>query len=163
MNELMKEESRTVVSDDTVLREKKLGINGDAIVVVDDDPNDALLTKRGLTGLGLRNPIRIVLSGRELMSYLEGEGLYRDRLRFPYPTLILLDLHMPEKDGFAVLEWLRDHPVHSGISTVILSGSDELRRVTKAFQLGAKTFFTKPFNPVDLETAARDHGINIKF
>jgi CheY-like chemotaxis protein len=66
-----------------------------AILMADDDPDDRFLTKHAFTEHHVANPLLFVEDGVELLDYLRGAGKYADRVRFPLPGLILLDLNMP--------------------------------------------------------------------
>jgi CheY-like chemotaxis protein len=117
------------------------------VVIVDDDPYDALLAESVIDGLEPTFPVQI------LLAYLQGENLYQDRGHYPYPGLILLDLKMPGMDGFEVLKWIREHPAHSRIPIVVLSGMVDISgQVTKAYQMGAHSFLPKPVQQKDIQS-----------
>ena len=123
------------------------------VVIVDDDASDALLAEGVVDELDPRFPVQILSSGGDLVAYLQGEDLYHDRTLYPYPGLILLDLKMPKMDGFAVLQWLKDHPEHAQIPIVVLSGcADMAWQVTRAYQLGAHSFLPKPVQQQDIQS-----------
>ena len=122
-------------------------------VIVDDDPYDALLTEGVLDELQPRFPVQILTSGEDLVSYLQGNDLYKDRSQYPVPGLILLDLKMPKMDGFAVLEWLKEHPEYKEVPIVVLSGFvDMVEQVTRAYGQGAHAFLTKPVQLRDIQS-----------
>jgi CheY-like chemotaxis protein len=123
------------------------------VVIVDDDPYDALLAEGVIDELEPMFPVQILSSGEDLIAYLQGEDLYRDRSRFPYPGLVLLDLKMPKMDGFEVLQWVKDHPEHSKVPIVVLSGCIGMAaQVTRACQLGALSFLPKPVQQQDIQS-----------
>jgi two-component system response regulator len=120
---------------------------------VDDDTADALLAEEVIDELQPRLPVQILTSGEDLIAYFQGEGLYQDRSRYPYPGLVLLDLKMPKMDGFAVLEWLKGHPEHTEVPIVVLSGFPGLvRQVMRACQQGAYSFLPKPVQLEDMQS-----------
>lgn len=122
------------------------------VVVVDDDPHGAVRTEDVIGVLEPRCQVRILTSGEDLVSYLEGGDLYSDRSSFPYPSLVLLDLDMPAMNGLDVLQWLTTRPEHTGVPVVVLSEWYELSlQVTKAWQLGARSFLPKPIQPHDVQ------------
>jgi CheY-like chemotaxis protein len=123
------------------------------VLIVDDDPSDAMLCEGVIDELQPKFPIQILTSGDDLIAYLQGDGLYQDRDHYPYPGLILLDLKMPKMDGFEVLKWLKGRPEHSAVPVVVLSGFvDMAGHVTRAYQLGAHSFLPKPVKQEDIES-----------
>jgi CheY-like chemotaxis protein len=120
------------------------------ILLVDDSENDALLLSREFARAGLRNPIIWVSSGKKAIAYLKGEDEYANRDRSPFPSILLLDLNMPEVNGFDVLEWIGREPGLRNLLVIVLSGMDDTRSVQRAYALGANSYLTKPVNPYDL-------------
>jgi CheY-like chemotaxis protein len=135
----------------------------DSILIVDDDPDDATLIKRAVLSLRPKSPIRTILGGRELMNYLEGEGCYADREAFPKPALILLDLRMPEMNGFELLAWLKNESGHAAIPVIVISSFDRQREIRKSYQLGARTFLSKPVHSESIRDAIRALRLPIEF
>lgn len=123
--------------------------------MVDDDRNDRFLLRRAFAGAGVVNPIHELDSGEAAVAYLNGTPPYHDRVRYPFPSILLLDLNMPGKDGFAVLRWVRDKLATGGLLIVVLSRLDEIRHINRAYQLGANSFLTKPGDPRELEGLIR--------
>ncbi len=97
--------------------------------------------------------IHVVSSGDEVIAYLSGAGIYQDRKNHPYPSLLLLDLIMPGTNGFAVLNWISKHPEHRALPVIVLSVVRELREISQAYQLGARSFLMKPLTIEDLRRA----------
>jgi len=116
------------------------------VLLVDDNQDDVLLIKRSFARAGLEFPIANVSSGLECMAYLSGEHPYHDRMIYPMPSLVLLDIRMPGTNGFDVLRWIRHQPVFASLRVVVLTSSDDIREVTLAFQLGATSFLVKPLD-----------------
>jgi DNA-binding response OmpR family regulator len=79
-----------------------------------------------------------------VIAYLRGDDKYADRRRYPLPGLLLLDLKMPRKNGFEVLQWLREQPEFAQLQVVVLSSSDEIKDINRAYELGANSFLVKP-------------------
>lgn len=113
-------------------------------LVVDDNRDDAFLLQRAFQKAKVLNPVHVVNSGEEAIEYLRGAGKYANRAEFPLPSLVLLDLNMPGMDGFEVLRWIRQQSHLRALRVVILSSSDDMRDVNKAYQLGANSFLIKP-------------------
>ena len=122
--------------------------------MVDDSDDDRALfrvaVRKACESLQLLAP---VADGEEAIKYLSGDSEYADRDRHPYPELMVLDLKMPGKDGFDVLEWLSQQPNRP--LTVVLSGSDHQRDMDRAFALGAHYYHVKPSELNEWITTAR--------
>jgi CheY-like chemotaxis protein len=114
------------------------------ILLAEDNEDHVFLIRRALGQAGLANPFFVVNNGEEAIHYLSGEGPYAQRDEYPLPDLLLLDLHMPRKDGFEVLEWIRSHPALRALRVVVLTTSTNLADVNRAYQLGANSFLVKP-------------------
>src|SRR5580765_8194486 len=93
------------------------------ILLVDDNPHDVVLIRLAFRRVGIIDTIQLVKDGVEAMRYINGEGAYADRHQFPLPTLILLDLKMPQTSGFEVLQWIREQPELGHVVVVVMSGS----------------------------------------
>ena len=116
------------------------------ILLAEDDANDAWLVKRALFRGGVHNPIMVVRDGQEAIDYLEGIGPFADREQFPLPTLALLDIKMPKKNGLEVLEWVR-HNGSGGLKlmpVIIMSSSSIQEDIDRAYQLGVNAYLVKP-------------------
>jgi CheY-like chemotaxis protein len=123
------------------------------VLLVDDDPDDLLLVTRAFHRAGLTHKIVSARGGMEGMAYLAGNAPYEDRTRYPLPNLVLLDIKMPVVDGFELLRWIRLQKELAGLCVVMLTSSDEIRDVNRAYQLGATSFLVKPldfWNAADL-------------
>jgi len=75
---------------------------------------------------------------------LAGKGKYVSRDEYPLPTVLLLDLKMPRADGFDVLRWIQTQPSLSSLIVIVLTSSEDMRDVNRAYQLGANSFLVKP-------------------
>lgn len=91
--------------------------------------------------------------GQAIIAYLEGEGEYAARDKFPYPKLLVLDLRMHPVSGFDVLHWLRAHPAYKTFPILIVTGTDDRQDIQEAYQLGISTFITKPITRAKLKEA----------
>jgi len=120
------------------------------ILLIEDDGNDILLIKRAFKKAKTINPLEVVTDGEEAINYLKGEGKYTDRIQYPLPIIILLDLKLPLKSGFEVLEWLKKQEGLKRIPVVILTSSSESKDINRAYDLGANTYLTKPVYFADL-------------
>jgi len=122
------------------------------LLVIEDAKDQAILVgvaaRRALPGL----EVHIAENGRQGIDFLDGVEPHSDPPKNPTPDLIILDLVMPEVDGFGVLEWLRDHGGAS-CPVVVLSGTLTPENEKKVLALGAAEAYAKPTNLDDLGTA----------
>jgi len=118
----------------------------ETILLAEDNEDHVTLIRRAFVQARLLNPVQAVPDGLEAIAYLTGEGKYADRKQYPMPALLLLDLKMPNKDGFEVLEWLRHQPELRHLRVVVLTTSDRIFDVQRAYELGAHSFLTKPLD-----------------
>jgi len=120
------------------------------ILLAEDREDDILLIRRALARAYIVNPLQVVRDGEEAVAYLRGEGRYFNRVEYPLPELLLLDLKMPRMDGFEVIKWVREQPELSNLRIVVLTSSDNIRDVNLAYQLGANSFMVKPMDFQDV-------------
>jgi CheY-like chemotaxis protein len=121
------------------------------VLIAEDNENDIVMLQRAFRQASITAPIQYVSNGEQAIAYLKGEGRFSRRDEFPLPDLLLLDLKMPRKSGFDVLEWLRTQPSLSHLRVVVLTTSEELRDVNRAYALGAASFLTKPVDFVEFK------------
>ena len=114
------------------------------VLIAEDNPADRELYRRIVSQAGLACDLQIVEDGEEALDYLEGRGKYTDPLSRPRPSLMILDIDMPRRDGFAVLEKVKTTPHFKGIPTVMLSGSTRPEDVNRGYELGCSSYLTKP-------------------
>jgi CheY-like chemotaxis protein len=115
------------------------------ILIADDSEADVMSLRRAFKQLGFIGLIKAVENGADAIAYLRGDGKFADRVAFPFPDLLLLDLKMPATNGFEVLQWLRSQRDEIGmLRTVVLTTSDEIKDVNAAYAIGANSFLTKP-------------------
>jgi CheY-like chemotaxis protein len=119
--------------------------------LAEDSRNDVDMFRRALRKTGLQNPLHVVHTGDEVISYLLGEGQYADRAQFPMPDLLLLDSQMPGKSGCEVLQWFRERPEFKAVTVIMLGGSGSPNEEDEAFRLGAVGYHIKPQTPGELE------------
>jgi CheY-like chemotaxis protein len=119
-------------------------IESAVILLAEDDENQIVLIRRVFKQAHLVNPLHVVSNGEEAIAYLKGEGQYANRAEYPLPALLLLDLKMPRKNGFEVLKWIREQPTLRGLRIIVLTSSEDMADVNRAYQLGANSFLVKP-------------------
>ena len=120
------------------------------ILLAEDDEDHVVLIRHAFAEADLRNPLFVVWNGEEAIAYLSGTGKYANRDEYPLPDLLLLDLKMPRVDGFEVLKWVRQQPGMAALRILVLTSSNELRDVNRAYQLGANSFLVKPLDFQDV-------------
>ena len=113
------------------------------IVMVEDDEGHAKLIEKNLRRAGIVNEIKHIDNGRKAADYLLGRGEYAKQRR-EAPMLILLDLNLPELDGFQILELLRADPVTKLVPVIILTTTDNPREIDRGYELGCNVYVTKP-------------------
>ena len=113
-------------------------------LIVDDSEAECQLLRAQLGQVGAIRIVRFAHNGLEAMSYLWGAHEFGDRVKFPYPDLMLLDLNMPKCNGMDVLQMLRYEPVRPWV--VLWSSALRPRDVEFASHLGADLVCAKPNN-----------------
>ncbi|HEY9829092.1 MAG TPA: response regulator [Stenomitos sp.] len=114
------------------------------ILMADDDPDDCMLAREALAESRLANDLHFVSDGEELMDYLYQRGKYSIPGSAPRPSLILLDLNMPKKDGREVLNELKSDPHLRQIPVLVLTTSQAEEDILRSYYLGANSYITKP-------------------
>lgn len=113
------------------------------ILYAEDDPNDVIIFNMAFKRAMLPAVLHTVDDGQAAVDWLSGKGEYSEREKFPLPDILILDLKMPKKNGFEVLEWVRSQQGFEKLLVLILSSSDVPGDAERAYQLGATTYFVK--------------------
>ena len=129
------------------------------VLLVEDSADDVLLIRRAFRRCGADCTISEVNDGDAAVAYLSGAGAYADRSLHPMPTLTLLDLKLPRRNGFEVLLWLRAQPLLRRLPVVVLTGSNQATDIARAYECGANSYLVKPVRFVDLQEMARSLGL----
>ena len=114
------------------------------ILMADDDPEDRQLTKEAFDENCLKNDLRFVENGEEMLDYLNRRGKYTDPASSPRPGLILLDLNMPLKDGREALQEMKADPRFRSIRVVIMTTSQAEEDIAYSYSLSASSYIMKP-------------------
>ncbi len=123
------------------------------ILLVEDNPDDELLTLRALRRNRIANRVDVVRDGAEALDYLFCRGLHAGRDRAAIPTLIMLDLKLPKVDGLEVLEAIRGNDATRTTPVVLLTSSREEKDRLNGYRLGANSFVQKPVEFGDFSRA----------
>ncbi|WEL18658.1 Rec domain [Halorhabdus sp. SVX81] len=111
------------------------------ILLAEDNPGDAKLTQKAFEQGNILNNLHVVENGAEAMDFLNQRGEYEDKAR---PDLVLLDLNMPKKDGWDVLEEINDDPELRRIPVIVLTSSEAESDIVKSYDLQANAYLSKP-------------------
>ena len=107
-----------------------------SLLVVDDNSMNRIMLSRYTKRLGYQSTL--VENGRQALEKLQNESF----------DLVLLDVQMPEMDGYQVLEQMKTHPYLREIPVIMISAVDELESTVRCIELGAQDYLPKPFSPV---------------
>ena len=113
------------------------------ILLVEDSPDDTLLTREALREAKMANELNVVEDGEEAMDYVRNNGRYAEATR---PDLILLDLNLPKKDGREVLVELKEGPDLKRIPVVVLTTSASDEDVVRAYDHHVNAYIRKPID-----------------
>ena len=117
------------------------------ILIVEDDPNDAFFIKKAFELSGVKHTPHICANITDAKRYLEGAGEFADRDRFPFPSMMMVDIKMPGGTGLDLLAWVREHPDARIIPTIMMSSASRPEDVKAAYCLGAHAYMCKPTDP----------------
>lgn len=111
------------------------------LLLAEDDELDVMLLRRAFKSVDLANPVEVTRDGQEAVEFLERRLEQADQ---PLPSLAVLDLKMPRRDGLQTLQWIRSHPTLRGLPVAIFSSSAHRHEVRRAYELGVNAFLVKP-------------------
>ncbi len=116
------------------------------ILLVEDNPDDVMLTLRALKKGHVINNVIVAEDGAKALDFLFGKGEFEGRNTAEHPRLILLDLKLPKIGGFEVLEAIKNDPILKRVPVVILTSSRQEEDVVRGYDLGANSYIRKPVN-----------------
>jgi CheY-like chemotaxis protein len=122
------------------------------IFLLENSTDYVFLLEQAFRKAQVFNPLRVARYGNEAILYLKGVGIYGDRVHYPVPQLVVLDLAIPDGSGLAVLGWIRRQPEFNAIPIIILVHSTQSKFLQDAFDKGANAYYGKR---EDLEGLAR--------
>ncbi len=119
----------------------KIGDGDIEVLLVEDNPADALLMEEVLKDDGMRFQLHIVTNGDEALDFLYRRGTHKEAMR---PDLIMLDLNLPKRDGREVLADIKNDPALRNIPVLVITTSQSEEDVLKSYDLHANCYITKP-------------------
>lgn len=111
------------------------------VLLVEDNEGDVRLIKEAFSESKIDKKFAVAKDGEEALNYLYKRGDYANTQR---PDIILLDINLPRKNGFEVLEKIKSDPDLKRIPVIMLSSSSSEDHVTKSYDLNANCYVTKP-------------------
>ncbi len=126
------------------------------ILLVEDNPQDEMLTLRALRRANLANRVDVARDGQQALDYLFREGEFTHREGAELPAVVMLDINLPRLSGLEVLERLRTDARTKLLPVVILTSSDDEQDRLQSYENGANSFVRKPVDFAEFaETVAR--------
>lgn len=125
------------------------------ILLVEDNPHDADLTRIGFKRNKISNPTVHVRNGEEALDYLFGTGKYEGRDPHDLPLAVVLDLKLPKVSGLEVLKSVREHETTRQLPVIILSSSNEAQDTRACYELGVTAYVQKPVSFLDFDQAVK--------
>lgn len=124
------------------------------ILLVEDNPDDELLTIRTLKKNNILNEVVVARDGAEALDLLFGKGRFAQP-DSDLPVVILLDLKLPYLSGLEVLRRIRSEERTKLLPVVILTTSDEEKDLVESYKLGANSYVRKPIDFTEFQDAVR--------
>ena len=114
------------------------------ILIVEDDPGHSALIEAAFKKGLAHARTHFVLSGWEARAYLARESPYHDWERCPAPSLVVLDLGLPDMTGIEILEWMAEWYWLAKIPVIVFTASDDLEDERRAYELGVRRYMRNP-------------------
>jgi len=129
------------------------------ILLVEDNPDDELLTLMAFKDNNITNEVVVAHDGAEALEYLFGNGNDVQPEQNYLPQVILLDLNLPKINGLEVLQQIRSNPITRLLPVVILTSSKEEVDIIKSYRLGANSYVRKPVDFEQFSEAIKQLGL----
>ena len=134
-------------------------MNKQLILLVEDNPDDVVLTLRALKKNNILNEVVVANDGTEALDFLFGTGIYEGRDTSIMPIIVLLDLKLPKIDGLEVLQRLRSDSRTKILPVIILTTSKEEKDILDCYNFGANSYIRKPVDFIQFTEAIKQLGI----
>lgn len=134
-------------------------MNEGIILLVEDNPDDIMLTQRALKRANILNEVAIARDGIEALEYLRCQGNFAELNGKSLPVVVLLDLNMPRMDGQEFLREIRNDESLKLLPIVVLTSSREEQDVIESYNLGANSYIQKPVDFDQFVNAIRTLGL----
>ena len=128
------------------------------IVMVEDDVGHARLIEKNIRRAGVANEIMAFTDGTSALHYLFASDGLRSEVN-PHPTLILLDLNLPDMSGIEILKRIKEDDHLRCAPVVVLTTTDDKREIQRCYELGCNVYITKPLNYESFADAIRQLGL----
>jgi two-component system, response regulator len=128
-------------------------------LLVEDNPDDELLTRRTLKKSNVCNEVVVARDGAEALDYLFATGSHEGRDLGAMPQVILLDLDLPKVDGLEVLRRIRSDERTRLLPTVIFTSSEDQQDLVDSYGLGANSYVRKPLDQAQFRAAVGQLGL----
>jgi len=125
-------------------------VNAPRILLVEDDHDDAMLAQRAFAKANVWNTIDVARSGQEAWEYLQNQGAYADKQRYPAPVFVLVDLNLPGMDGRELITRIRSDARLRDLPLVVSSTSDYEKDIEFGRQQGVQHYVIKPLQPQNI-------------
>lgn len=119
-------------------------MKSNVLLLAEDLEDDVFLFELALQRKKIGCTVRVASNGRQALDYLSGKGVFADRGAYPLPSLVVMDIKMPEMDGLEALKHIRQDGKLSKLPVVIFTSSKRDEDVELAYELGANAYVVKP-------------------
>jgi two-component system response regulator len=136
-----------------------MSVKKKTILLIEDNPDDELLTLRAMRKNNIANEIVVVRDGAEALDYIFCTGQFAERNIAEGPQVILLDLNLPKIGGLDVLKRIRNDPRTALYPVVVLTSSKEEKDLVESYRLGANSYIRKPVDFNQFSDAIRQLGL----
>jgi two-component system, response regulator len=126
-------------------------VSSKPILLVEDYEPDAAIFIRAMRLANLTNPVTVLPTGDEALAYFESLKTHADSAQALIPSVVMLDLKLPGKDGLEILEWLRAQPEFNELLIVVVTATTDPETLQRVYKLGADSFLRKPVMPDEIK------------